>query len=286
MVAMASRDRIRCDPPMATSNNHDDSSPQLRAVERVCDILDLLQEAPEGLSLTAIAEQTGLPKSTAYRYLVALDRRNYVDRDENVARLGFAFRPRSTRDVEHFLELARPVMVALRDELDETVNLGLLDGDHHEHALVVESTQMMRLAAREGESGSLHSTAIGKVLAARMDPDVVASILHAQGMPPLTPRTITTVPDYLAELERVRRAGYALDDCENQDGGRCIAVPIEDAPVAAALSVSAPATRSPKRLVPDYAARLQQAAATIGAGYRDEARGASEHDAASGAATR
>jgi IclR family acetate operon transcriptional repressor len=258
---------------MTTDAEHTADSPSLRAVERVCDILDLLQEAPDGLSLTDIAERTGLPKSTAYRYLVALERRNYVDRDENMMRLGFAFRPRSTRDIEHFLAVARPLLVTLRDETGETVNLGLLDGGHHTHAIVVESEQMMRLAARVGERGMLHSTAIGKVIAARMDPEVVRTILKSEGMPALTSKTITNADDYFAELARVRRAGYGLDDCENQDGGRCIAVPVEGLPVLGGLSISAPVSRFPKKLVPEFAELLQASAAKLSQQYREIAGG-------------
>lgn len=248
-------------------------SPSLRAVERVCDILDLLQEAPDGLSLTDIAERTGLPKSTAYRYLVALERRNYVDRDDNMMRLGFAFRPSSTRDVEQFLTEARPALEALRDETGETTNLGLLDGGHHSHAIVVESEQMMRLAARVGEHGPLHATAIGKVIAARMNPEVVRTILQSEGMPALTSKTITTPDAYFAELERVKKVGYALDDCENQDGGRCIAVAVEGLPVLAGISISAPVSRFPKKLVPEYAERLHKTAAALTRQYREIAGG-------------
>jgi IclR family transcriptional regulator, acetate operon repressor len=246
-------------------------SPSLRAVERVCDILDLLQENPEGLSLTDIAERTQLPKSTAYRYLVALERRNYIDRDDNMMRLGFAFRPRSGRDIEQFLVEARPLLLRLRDETGETINLGLLDGGRHRHSVVVESEHIMRLAAREGEHGMLHSTAIGKVLAAGMDPEAVRTILLSEGMPRLTEWTITDADEYLAELDRVRENGYALDDCENQDGGRCIAVEVEGLPVRCGLSISAPTNRFPVRRVTEFAERLHAAAAELTALYQQQA---------------
>lgn len=247
----------------------------LRAVQRVCDILDLLQDAPEGLSLTDIADRTNLPKSTAYRYLVALEHRRYIDRDDNIVRLGHVFRPTASRQFEQFLEVAEPTLVRLRDAVDETVNLGVRNGDHYSHALVVESQQMMRLAARVGEEGNFYSTAIGKVIAARMDPDEVREVLQAKGMPALTERTITDVDTYMAELKRVRRAGYGVDDCENQDQGRCVAVPVEGIPVLAGLSISAPTVRFPKRRVPEFAERLRETAAELASEYaqfeRDQA---------------
>src|SRR5215470_9645706 len=82
-----------------------DKLPPIRAVERVCDIFDLLQEAPDGLSLTAIANGTGLPKTSAYRYLLALEAYRYVERDEatNTIRLGLAFRPKPSHQLEQFV---------------------------------------------------------------------------------------------------------------------------------------------------------------------------------------
>lgn len=265
------------------SNDHPaDTLSSLRAVERVCDILDLLQDASDGLSLTDIADRTALPKSTAYRYLVALEGRNYVDRDENnVMRLGFAFRPRSSRQLEQFLAISRPVLVGLRNATNETINLGLLDGGQLSHVVVVESEQIMRLAARVGERGMIHSTAMGKVIAARLDPDTVRAILESEGMPAMTDRTITDVEAYLAELERVRRVGFGLDDCENQEDGRCVAVAIEGIPVPCALSISAPTRRFPKNRIPEFVGLLRAAAAELASQYAEFSLDHPTHHAAS-----
>lgn len=250
-----------------------DSLSSLRAVERVCDILDLLQASSEELTLTDIADRTGLPKSTAYRYIVALESRAYVDRDDNnVLRLGAAFRPRVTRQLEQFIALARPVLLGLRNSTNETVNLGVLDGGQLSHVIVVESEQMMRLAARVGERGMIHSTAMGKVIAANLEPDLVRGILETEGMQALTNFTITDADDYLAELDRVRRLGFGLDDCENQEDGRCIAVAIEHMPVPCAVSISAPVRRFPKNRIPEFVELLRAAAEELTSQYAEFTR--------------
>ena len=64
----------------------------MRAVERVCDLLDALRERPAGISLDRAARISGLPRSSAYRYLLALERRGYVSRDR--ARGTFCASPR------------------------------------------------------------------------------------------------------------------------------------------------------------------------------------------------
>jgi len=237
----------------------------IRAVERVCDILDVLQRSREGASLSDVAEVTTLPKSSAFRYLAALEARRYVERDAatNLYRLGLAFRPQHTRQIDVLVNQARPHLERLRDKIGETTNLGVLDGTQVVHALVVESNAMLRLAARVGERGSLHSTALGKAIAAQLPADRVRAILSAQEMTAYTPATVTTVDGYLDELDRVRREGYGVDDCENQPDGRCVAVVLPDLPFPCGISVSAPAGRLPADKVGALARQLRRVALQV-----------------------
>ncbi len=236
----------------------------IRAVERVCDVLDVLQQSAEGASFSTVAEKTGLPKSSAYRYLTALETRQYVARDESgLYRLGLAFRPRQTRELELLVDLSRPKLERLRDLTGETTNLGLLDGTDVVHAVVVESPHMMRLAARPGDRGPLHATALGKAIAARLSEERVRAILAATGLAPLTGRTITSTEDYLYELERVRRLSYGVDDCENQPDGRCVAVALDGLPLLSGISVSAPANRLAAERVAEVAGQLRAVATEL-----------------------
>ncbi|MER7003859.1 IclR family transcriptional regulator [Dactylosporangium sp. NPDC000555] len=242
----------------------------IRAVERVCDILDVLQRSREGASLSDVAEVTGLPKSSAYRYLSALEARRYVERepDTGAYRLGIAFRPQHTRQIDALAALARPHLERLRDRLGETTNLGVLDGVHIMHALVVESNEMLRLAARVGERGSLHSTALGKAIAAELPDDRVRVLLQAEPMRRFTDRTITSPDDYLVDLKVVRQEGFGLDDCENQPDGRCVAVAVRDLPFLCGISVSAPARRLPREKVEPVARALRRIAMQLARDYQ------------------
>lgn len=237
----------------------------LRAVDRVCDILDILANSPEGASLKAVADQADLPKSSAFRYLSVLEARHYVERDPATGsyRLGLAFRPQNTQAVERLTNLARPALEKLRDQLQETTNLGVLDGAFVVHRLVAESPHMMRLAARVGERGYVHSTALGKAICATLPENRVLSILATAGMPQFTDATITDTEAYLAELERVRVSGYGLDDAENQPGGRCVAVTIEGVDLAAGISVSAPADRLPLERTNEIVSQLHKVARAL-----------------------
>jgi IclR family transcriptional regulator, acetate operon repressor len=234
----------------------------LRAVDRVCDILDTLANAHDGASLSEVAEAAGLPKSSTFRYLSALEARRYVRRDPDSGNfhLGLAFRPQHTRAVEQLNELARPALEKLRDHLQETTNLGVLDGAFVVHTVVAEVPQMMQLAARVGERGYVHSTALGKAICATLPAARVESILTAAGMPRFTDHTIVEPGGYLAELDRVRSLGYGLDDGENQEFGRCAGVAISGLAFPAAISVSAPADRFPPERTEQVVQQLSKVA--------------------------
>src|SRR5690606_10285348 len=111
-----------------------------------------------------------------------------------------AFRQQDSRGVDRLAELARPLLERLRDEWEETLNLGVLDGAQVVHVAVAESPHMMRLAARVGERGFVHCTALGKIMCAELSRDRVRTMLDTAGMPRLTDATLIDPDAYLAEL--------------------------------------------------------------------------------------
>lgn len=247
---------------MASTGTPRGTTYPIRAVDRVCDILDVLAEATAGASLSTITEKTGLPKSSTFRYLMALESRHYVERAPQDAtyRLGLAFRQQDSRGVDRLAELARPLLERLRDEWEETLNLGVLDGAQVVHVAVAESPHMMRLAARVGERGFVHCTALGKIMCAELSRDRVRTMLDTAGMPRLTDATLIDPDAYLAELDRARAAGFGIDDGENQAAGRCIAVAIPGVGFPAGVSVSAPRSRMPTERIPEVVDALTRLA--------------------------
>jgi IclR family acetate operon transcriptional repressor len=215
---------------------------EVRAAARVLDILDLLQRRAERVTLTDVVDATGLPKSSAFRYLTTMETRGYVRRHGSGYRLGSAF-PSSHRGLELVAIEARPVLEQVRDRFDETVNLGILDGTRVGYLEIVESRRGTRFAARRGDREPIHSTALGKAIASTLDLDHVRSILAAEGMPQRTGRTITDSEQFVRAVKGVAGDGYAVDDRENEEDGRCVAVPLIGFEVPAAISLSAPANR-------------------------------------------
>src|SRR5450759_1422380 len=111
------------------------------ALDRVCDILDVLANNPAGVSLSDVTDTASLPKSSAFRYLASLEARHYVERDVDHAlyRLGPAFRPQNDNFLAWLTEATRPELERLRENTGETTNLGVLDGTYVVHQAVCES---------------------------------------------------------------------------------------------------------------------------------------------------
>lgn len=228
-----------------------------RSVERVVSMLNVLQESTEPMSLVEIHRSIRMAKATAFRYLWTLEKHRYVERDAGGRyRLGLGFVGMQSRDLEVLQDRARPWLERLRDETSETTNLGVLDGTDIRYVEVAESPRTVRMVSVRGSRDPIYCTALGKAVAAQLPEVQIAELLEQIDLKPRTGHTITSTDRFLAELDQVRRQGYALDDGENEEDGRCVAVAILGTRLPAALSVSAPANRFPMDDVPAVAARL------------------------------
>lgn len=237
--------------------NNDTSYP-IRAVERVCDILDLVQQEPDGLTLVDVAHATKLPKSSAFRYLTALEARGYVERDDGGHFLvGLAL---NSERLDVITQRVKPLLNDLLDQFGETVSLGMFDQGGVYYLAIVESRHATRTVQRPGVRYSVHASAFGKVFTAWRPDAEVRQLLKRQGMPRFTEFTITDQDDYLRELNRVREHGYAVNDREGELDSRCVAVPVHGLRLPIAMSLSAPASRLTPENIPAVAEALTEAA--------------------------
>ncbi|RIQ22845.1 IclR family transcriptional regulator [Jiangella rhizosphaerae] len=228
-----------------------------RSVERVVSMLNVLQESPEPMSLVEIHRSIGMAKATAFRYLWTLEKHRYVERDGSGRYgLGLGFVGMQSRDLDVLKERARPWLERVRDETGETTNLGVLDGNAVRYVEVAESHRTVRMASSPGSRDPLYCTALGKAIAAQLPEEHVRELLEQVEMTPRTKNTITSADEYMKQLTTVRLRGYAVDDGENEDDGRCVAVAILSSRLPAALSVSGPASRFSLKAVSDVAKTL------------------------------
>jgi len=233
----------------------------VQSVERAFAILESLAEAGGELSLSQLAGSSGLPMPTIYRLIRTLVQGGYV---RQLPSRRYALGPRLINLGESasgmLSDWARPCLTKLVEELGETTNLSMLDGDRVTYVAQVPSPHAMRMFTEVGRRAHLHSTGAGKVLLAQLGDKDVADLVRRTGLPAQTAYTITD-PDALGEeLRAVRKRGYATDDGEQDIGVRCVAVPVLGGPSAFALSISGPGVRVTEELVARAVPLLQSAA--------------------------
>jgi len=253
-------------PSKATARTKASSQPSSRSISRTCAILRLLGDSgAEGSSLIEVAEATGLPKSSAHRYLLVLESEAFVERDRRTQRyrLGIDFLSQEPNHIERLTQKARPLLEKARDKWGETANLGMLVGQAVTYLDIIEAPTAVRLSARIGEKDFVHSTALGKAIAANLPEKEVRAILRKTGMPKCAKRTITQRQKFMAELEKIRSVGFAVDDRESEDEGRCVAVFVPGLSAPVAVSISAIASRLPASKVAEVAETLRAIAENL-----------------------
>ncbi|WP_173405747.1 MULTISPECIES: IclR family transcriptional regulator [Streptomycetaceae] len=244
----------------------------MQSLERAFDLLERMADAGGEVGLSELSASSGLPLPTIHRLMRTLVSCGYVRQQPNRR---YALGPRLIRLGESASRLlgtwARPYLAQLVEATGETANMALLDGDEVVYVAQVPSRHSMRMFTEVGRRVLPHSTGVGKALLAQVPSEEVRALLGRTGMPAATERTITEPDAFIAELERIRRAGYAVDDNEQEVGVRCLAVCVPDSPTAAAISISGPAGRvtesAQDKIIPvlqDVARQLSAALASTG----------------------
>jgi DNA-binding IclR family transcriptional regulator len=221
----------------------------VKSAQRSLDILELITSRETGLTFNEIGEELSVPRSSLHGLLVTLAGSGWIQFDSSARTYWLGIRTLEAGNAYmrrlSLPEEARPHMHGIREALDETVQLSVLDGRYNVYIAKVDGRQALALASAVGRRLPAHATGVGKVLLAGLPPGAVESLLCSVELECFTDKTLTDHAALQARLETIRTQGYASDDEEFTIGVRCVAVPIRDqtGDVVAAMSVSAPSIR-------------------------------------------
>lgn len=233
----------------------------VQAIARAALVLRALERAPEGTGLADLAATVELPKSTVHRLLAALAAEGLVELGpEGTARLGSGLVRLGAATRRGLRFRLAPVMLRLRRDLDETVDLAILEGDAVTFVEQFPAPHRLRAVSGVGTSFPAHCTANGKALLAALADEEVELLLPSR-LERFTERTITSRSELLAELAEVRERGVAFDIEEHTEGICAIGAAVADpAGPAGAISVPIPTQRFADRR-DEYAGLVGAAAA-------------------------
>lgn len=221
----------------------------VKSADRALRILELLTRERRRLAFAELAAVLGYPKASLHALLQTMTQANWLDFDRSSR--GYTLGIRVWEVGAAYLAMApqwsraKPILGRVRDATTETVQLAVLDGFEVLYVVKVDGLHSLRLDSAVGQRLQPHATGVGKALLASLPDATLAAWTRMRPLERYTERTITDPDLLLAELNRVRRQGFAVDNEERTAGVACVAVGVHDRTGAcvAAVSVSAPAFR-------------------------------------------
>lgn len=231
----------------AEPRTRENTTPSLQSVEQALLLLEMLAERGEA-GVSDIARALGRSPSGAFRLLTTLQRRGYVEQEKasrkyrigvRLFQLSAAYE--KTLDVR---SVAHPHMVELVRRSGQMAHLAIFQRDGAVNIHTVESSEAVSVHLSIGTWSAAYATATGKALLAFQPGHVVDRVIES-GLQQFGPGTITDPDALRAELQEVRRRGYALNVAGWRPGVWAVGAPIRNrhTQVIAAMSLASPLTQ-------------------------------------------
>ncbi|MBE9639583.1 IclR family transcriptional regulator [Salipiger mangrovisoli] len=243
----------------------------IKSVEKALRLLEILSEAREPMRLRDVAAATEMTRSNALRMLQTLQDLGYVRQADGSALYEMSLKAFQigARRISHdgLVTAAHPIVQELADRVEANVLLSVRDGTYCVVVDRIESRAFVRTFAQLGAREPLQAVSAGKVLLAYGSQAVFEMV--AANLVPLTPRTIVTREALEAEMEKVRRQGFATTEGELKQDAKGIAVPVRGrlGDVVAALTASGPLAKMSESELAGYVVLLRDHAARIEAAW-------------------
>jgi IclR family pca regulon transcriptional regulator len=234
-------------------------------------ILELFSDKRPSLSISEVAELTGLNRATCYRFCQTFRQLGYLEElpdrrfRPGLKAVSLAHSALSSRELP---ELALPYLERLRADINETVNMGLLDGTEVVYVARVLSDHLISLRLYVGSRLPAYAASLGRAMLAFMPEDEAMDIIDRSELVSITSHTIADRKRLLSELRKIREQGYAFNNQEIANGLRGVAAPVltDDGRPIAAINVSIPhPLKGPEEIEEVLAPKVIATAREIGA---------------------
>ncbi|MEV1133889.1 IclR family transcriptional regulator domain-containing protein [Rhodococcus coprophilus] len=246
-------------PDTGPGNSRGDDRDFIQSIERGFAVLHAFDDRDPNPSLAEIAAKTRLSRPAVRRILLTLQKLGYVTGEGS----RWSLTPRVLSIGNHYtsshalVDAALPKLVEIADYTHESASLGVLDGSDVVYAARVPVRRIMSINVSVGTRVPAYATSMGRALLAWAPRETVDAVVASTGFDKLTAATIGSADELEAELERVRKQGYALATAELEDGLVSLSAPVFDASsaVVGVLACSTSTARHSAQSFRDLAAK-------------------------------
>jgi len=202
----------------------------VQSLERGLVVICSFGEDSSRQTLSDVARRTGFSRAACRRLLHTLEDLNYVGVDgrdfyllPHILDIGYSYLSSLP-----FRRIVEPFVEELSSEVNESVSVSVLDGGEVVYVSRVATSRIMTVSINVGNRLPAHCTSMGRVLLASMPLEEQRRRLGEAALTAYTKFTLTDEKLILAELVKVAKQGWAVNDQELEEGLRSIAAPIVD----------------------------------------------------------
>ena len=204
----------------------------MQLIDRALNALEILSQNMNGMSVTDLAEQLGIPASSTHRILSSLKGNHFVVQDEHTKkyRLGYKICAIATGVVKGsaLTQAAQMPMRRLAEKIDRNVVLCVMEHGAVMNVACSERGDSNMYMVKIGHEIPFYSTSAGRVFMAYMNRSEALDILDREKRTKTTPNTKMDLKELNEELDRIHNQGYAVIDEELQMGILGAACPVFD----------------------------------------------------------
>lgn len=205
-----------------------------KSASRVVDVLELISENENPMSITEISHLLNIPKSSTFELLYTLVEKGFLEIADEKLRtfklglklftVGSAFLRKA-----NLTETARPFLELMMQQAQDTAFLAVENKGNVIYLDKIEAnTTGIRPTATLGSTNPMTCTGLGKALLATYPIENVIKLIGRGQLIIKTKYSIKTYEELLKELDETKKRGYAIDDRESQEEIFCVAAPIYD----------------------------------------------------------
>jgi IclR family pca regulon transcriptional regulator len=219
----------------------------VNSLARGLEVIRVFTRRTPKMTLSEVAQATGMTRATVRRFLLTLVREGYVETDgkyfkllPKILELGYS--AMSSMDI---WDVAQPIMNDLSEKLQESCFAAILDGDSVIYVARAHSNRFVNVGITIGSRVPAYCVSTGRVLLAALPDEKLHDYMEEVRFTRFTPNTNTSKVKLRGQIDEVKLQGWSIVDQELEVGLRSISVPVKDrhGEVLAALNVCCPAAR-------------------------------------------